>query len=72
MADAYNQSMQVEFKPNDKSKFKEFNVTDEDQVTYMRAKKKVESLAKAKRIEKQIALKKLALLLKIKFNYFIN
>jgi hypothetical protein len=38
----------------------------------MRAKKKVESLAKAKRIEKQIALKKWALLLKIKFNYFIN
>ena len=64
--------MQVEFKTNIKSEFGDSSMADEDQVTYMRAKKKVATLATAKRIEKQIGHKKWNLLLKIKFNYFIN
>ena len=58
MDDAYNQSMQVEFKTNIKSEFGDSSMADEDQVTYMRAKKKVATLATAKRIEKQIGHKK--------------
>ena len=58
MDNAYNQNMQVEFKPNIKSEFGDSNMADEDQVTYMRAKKKVATLATAKRIEKQIGHKK--------------
>ena len=34
------------------------NTLDEDQATFMRAKKKVDTLAKAKRLEKQIGAKK--------------
>lgn len=53
MADVYNQSLQVEFKqPNTKSEFGDSNVVDEDQATYMRAKRKVEVYARAKRMEK--------------------
>ena len=34
------------------------NAIDEDQATYMRAKRKVDTLAKAKRLEKQIGVRK--------------
>ena len=34
------------------------NTLDEDQATFMRAKKKVDTLVKAKRLEKQIGAKK--------------
>lgn len=55
MQAGFGQSLQNEYKADVKDVS---NTMDEDQATFLRAKKRVETLAKAKRIEKQIGPKK--------------
>lgn len=50
MQTGYDQGLQNEFKAH--AHETESNTLDEDQATFMRAKKKVDTLAKAKRLEK--------------------
>ena len=56
MENAYNANLQNEFKPATQapSEFGDSNTVDDDQAVYMRAKRKVETLARAKRLDKQI------------------
>lgn len=56
MEGAFNQSMQQDYHAHGKDV--DASAMDEDQVTFMRAKKKVDTLAKAKKLEKQIGVKK--------------
>lgn len=56
MQTGFDQSLQNELKAQ--ALETESNTLDEDQATFMRAKRKVDTLAKAKRLEKQIGAKK--------------
>lgn len=56
MEGAFNQSMQQDYHAHGKDV--DASAMDEDQVTFMRAKKKVDTLAKAKKLEKQIGVRK--------------
>jgi hypothetical protein len=50
----FNASVQNEYS----AEKREAQTFDEDQATYLRAKRRVDTLAKAKRLEKQIGAKK--------------
>jgi hypothetical protein len=56
MVGGFNQSMAAEYQAHGKDV--DAAAMDEDQVTFMRAKRKVDTLAKAKKLEKQIGVRK--------------